>query len=287
MDIEKEIIQADKELEKDLKEVEKILFDSTIDFLVDFIESGKKLTLDKRKLAGLKSKIDKVIQSSKYQKSIEKYLSKYDLVDKVNTEWYSKNKYRIDKVIADSEILKEIKLQSYENLLSKEAISENLAKPILQQLRKDIIMGSTFETAKQNLLSVTEGNEFIRRYAGQIARDSLSQYDGELNNQVREKFNLTKFYYIGSEIETSRPVCRHMKDKKEWTLDELKVVLDEYCPNGIPSEKTEVIETRNAKGERVKKSVKKGSGMIEGTNVSNFAMLRGGYECRHRVQFFK
>ena len=267
--------------------MQKILFDASIDFIVDFREAGGKLKLDKRKLAALQSKVDKVIKSSKYQANIEKYLKKYDLIDKLNTEWYKDNKLRIDRVIADSEILKEIKLQTFDNLLSNEAIEVNLVKPIVQQLRKDIILGSTYETAKQNLQTLVVDNELINRYAGQIATDALNQYDGELNNQVREKFKLTKFYYIGSEIETSRPVCRHMKDKKEWTLDELKVVLDEYCPNGIPSEKTEVIETTDAKGNRVKRSVKKGSGMIEGTNVNNFGMLRGGYQCRHRVQFFK
>jgi hypothetical protein len=287
MSIEREIIKADEELQKDLKDLQKELFNASIDFIVDFREAGGVLKLDKKKLASLQSKVDKVIASSKYQKNIEKYLDKYDLIDKLNTEWYAENKLRIDRVIADSEILKEIKLQTFDNLLSKEAIDVNLVKPIVQQLRKDIILGSTYESAKQNLQTLVVDNELINRYAGQIATDALNQYDGELNNQVKEKFNLTKFYYIGSEIETSRPFCRHMKEKKEWTIDELKVALKEYCPNGIPSEKTETIETTDAKGKSVKRSVKKGGGMIEGTNVDNFSMLRGGYQCRHRVQWIK
>lgn len=286
MDIEKEILDAEKELDKGLDEVNKYIHDNTIDFMVSFLEEGNKLKLNTKKLAALKTKLEKLISSSKYDWVVTRYLKKYDLIDKLNTEWYAKNKYRIDKVIG-SEILKEYRNQAVENLLSKGAIDEHLVKPILQQVRKDIILGTSYENAKNNLKILFEENKVVSNYAGQVAKDSINQYDGELNNQVRIKFKLTHFRYIGSEIETSRPFCRHMKDQGEWSVDELQSVLDEFCPNGVPSDVRTTIQTTDSKGKKVTKSVAKGGGMIEGTNVDNFASLRGGYNCRHRVLFFK
>ena len=57
--------------------------------------------------------------------------------------------------------------------------------------------------------------------------------------------------------------------------------MDEYCPNGQPSKKKIEYETVNG----VIRTLQKGSGMIDGTIVSNFPVHRGGYRCRHEVKF--
>jgi hypothetical protein len=113
-----------------------------------------------------------------------------------------------------------------------------------------------------------------------VAKDAIMQYDGLIQEELRQKFKPTSGRYIGSLIEDSRPFCDHMKDKfanRPVSITQLQTALDEFCPNGQPSQSKITFETVN--GET--KSQAKGSGMIQGTNIQNFPSLRGGYNCRH------
>ena len=107
----------------------------------------------------------------------------------------------------------------------------------------------------------------LTRYVRQVATDALFQYDGALNEDIKKEFGFTKFRYLGSLVEDSRPFCEHMKSLGGVIdIEQLKIALDDFCPNGEPK-----------KG--------KGDGMIKGTTVANFSINRGGYNCGHRVRW--
>lgn len=94
----------------------------------------------------------------------------------------------------------------------------------------------------------------LQAYAGQIARDSMFQYSGVLQDKVAEKHELTKFIYVGGVIQDSRPLCRHLVGlKRKIDISEIPKLLIQY-PEGT----------------------------FKDTTKANFYVYRGGYNCRHQ-----
>ena len=192
---------------------------------------------------------------------------------------FRSNKLSVENYLIKNKYLTELKNQAIENLKSSGTIYQEITKPVEQVMRLSIIRGISYQDAKDQL----SGNlGKLESYVKTITKDTLNTYDGAINNEIKERYKLETMIYVGSLIETSRPICLHLKEKSRWTKDELKSVLDEYCPNGVPSEKTIMIQ----QGDKEVR-MKKGSGMIEGTNVDNFTVNRGGYGCRHLARWIK
>lgn len=94
----------------------------------------------------------------------------------------------------------------------------------------------------------------LQKYATQVARDSLYQYQGTVQDTIQSRYDLTAGIYVGSIIEDSRPFCRHLVGlKRTIDIDEIPALLKQY-PQGL----------------------------IPGTNADNFPIYRGGYSCRHQ-----
>lgn len=53
----------------------------------------------------------------------------------------------------------------------------------------------------------------MRRYAGQIAQDSLMQFDGQFTLYKGKEAGITKFQYVGTNITTTRDFCRRYLDR--------------------------------------------------------------------------
>jgi len=146
-------------------------------------------------------------------------------------------------------------------------------------------LNKTYQETADLLKRQLVDKPLLIRHVDQVAFDALRQYNGAINDEVRKTYNLKHFFYIGSEIETTRPVCDHIRDnyKGAISIDQLKVILDEFCPNGIPSDVSITYETVNG----VKRTAKKGAGMYDGTTVDNFCQNCGGNRCRHEVKWVR
>ena len=88
----------------------------------------------------------------------------------------------------------------------------------------------------------------LRRYAGQIAHDSVMQYHGQFTVAKAKDAGLTHFRYTGTLVRDSRPFCRDMVNK---TLTE-----------------KEIRDTWNNQG-------------WQGKSTGDPFIVRGGYRCRH------
>ena len=53
----------------------------------------------------------------------------------------------------------------------------------------------------------------MRRYAGQIAQDSLMQFDGQFTLYKGKEAGITKYQYVGTNITTTRDFCRRYLDR--------------------------------------------------------------------------
>lgn len=102
----------------------------------------------------------------------------------------------------------------------------------------------------------------LQKYAVQVARDSLFQWQGTIQDTIGKRYDLTDFIYVGDIIEDSRPLCRHLvemqKKQKTISLDEIPALVKQFPQGTIP-----------------------------GTNKENFPVYRGGRNCRHTVMMVR
>lgn len=165
--------------------------------------------------------------------------------------------------------LNEIKGLSQEQLiydLTESGIKANVIEVIESTLIDNVKTGNSFGKMSQQVAELldnetTKSGGKLSAYSKQIVTDSLYQYAGNYDKMVSQSYKSQWYRYVGSEIDTTRPLCAALVDK-EWIHEsELKGIV-----NG------------RVDGKQV--SV---AGQNPSTTASNFIVYRGGYNCRHRL----
>jgi hypothetical protein len=149
--------------------------------------------------------------------------------------------------------------------LTGSGVNANFVEPVRQGLFQNIAAGTTKSDLEQYLTNYIVGNPNVdglySRYVKQVSRDALNQFDGQVNSRIAEEFDLDAFRYVGSLIDDSRSQCIRWVKKRILQKSDLESEIGWASNNG--------------------------SGMIAGTNAENFAVFRGGYNCRHSAIPFK
>ena len=267
------------ELDDLFKEVRKVQRD-TFKEAVDFYIAEKNKTLDKTflqrgSLAATavnrfeKRMSDAIERNAGYKSEIRKYMTNFDKMDSLNKKIHKGlNKVDISGVIklankqkrelvggVAEKVVGEIH-RFPQNMLGDE-MREQFTKPVKKLLYENIMQGKSQTSAKNALHDFIVGKKDkigqLERWSGQIARDTLSQYDGAVNDMVRKEFDLNGYKYIGSLVRDSRPQCVRWKRMKEIPIE----ILPQELAN--PTNR----------------------GQIPGTTKDNFATYRGGWNCSH------
>jgi hypothetical protein len=142
----------------------------------------------------------------------------------------------------DSQFIQPIKNAIFANVASEARIRE------LEKTLRELIISTTIDSR-------------LKKYVSLVARDSINQFDGQINSFIAKKYNLNAYRYVGSLIVDSRPQCVRWK-------------------------KMSVIPNFQLKNE-IAWAAKYGTGLIPGTTPDTFAVYRGGYNCRHSAIPFK
>lgn len=270
-----------------LQKFEEQLYNKLIVFLAQITHGGT-LSATPAQLAQLNNAIVNWTKELGYADIVDAYLKGLDDVDRENIRYYGSqtNKrtlQRIQNEAINSPLTAEYRRQVSDNLRSTGAKAAIVDK-IDEVLRLQAIRGMTFDQAAlelKALVTTTEGGAGIaERHFKQVAVDAISQYDGVIQERLADRFQPKAGRYLASVIETTRPVCDHIKERFGnglITREQLRSILNEYCPDGNPSQEKITYDTVNG----VQRTAKKGAGMIEGTTLENFAVNRGGYQCRH------
>ena len=141
----------------------------------------------------------------------------------------------------------------------------------VEQAKQVLIQSATFgysiqesEKLLRKRIKTTYNNDsYFLRYATQVARDSISEYQGQINQMYAKEFDFKYIRYIGSLVKDSRPLCKHL--------------IHTYGTKPIPV--TELNKTLKKYGGS--KSLSKG--MKPNTSIENFCIVRGGYNCMHEA----
>lgn len=252
-----------------LEGIEKRLYKATREHLLKLNKTGGKFDFDEEDILTI-AQLDKVLidelQRSDYPGAVRKYLQDFDLVTDYNAELHE----RFNDI--DPEELKNLvdpfKQQTVEDTLqglTGSGVSTQFVEPVRQELFKNIVAGENATDIEATLRRMIEGDADtlggLSRYVGQVTRDALNQYDGQINAKIADEFGLDAYQYVGSLIEDSRPQCVRWVGKNVLLKEELESEINWANSNG--------------------------SGMIPGTTPQNFAIFRGGYNCRHSAIPFK
>lgn len=231
--------------------------------------SGGKIEFDDTNI-DIVSQVDRTIidaiQSSEMPSAIAEFLRDFDTIKKFN--------FDIQKDVNDlsqSELedlispVQKTAVQTTLDGLTGSGMNANFVEPVRQGLFQNIAAGTTKSDLEQYLtnyiLGTPEVDGLYSRYVKQVSRDALNQFDGQVNSRIAEEFDLDAFRYVGSLIDDSRPQCIRWVNKRILQKADLESEIGWASNNG--------------------------SGMIKGTNAENFAVFRGGYNCRHSAIPFK
>lgn len=251
-----------------------------------------KVKIKKEDLAGLEDALYKEVKDSEYQLQLIKYLALFDQLSRSISEQQSEiNQLKVDEVQAlwaQSDLNSNI-MDKVVYSLGKQGIKEVFVKGLADAVRDTNFFNLDTDSAVERLRKFVVEDEYTKRYLEQTVFDALSQYQGAMNNQIRIAYGFKRMQYFTGLIETSRPICRHLKadPDKLYTEEELKAVLEEFCPKGHPSEtlvkgKRKYVD-KDGNVTFKEAMVKKGSGMIDPTTFENFYQVRGGWRCRHEA----
>ena len=277
------ILKGDNTLFKVGDTLDKKIYARILKFISQNSNYGK-VSIDKKELAILDDIILKEIRDSRYNVEINNYFKLFnELENAISKEQSEINNIKASKIkeLWNDSAQKQFIIEKTVYDLGVNGIKDVFVKSISEVIRDANFFNLDLESAENKLRKLLVEDKYTERYVRQTTLDTLSQYDGAINNEVRVVYDLQIMKYITNTIETSRPICVHIHDVLGGSITEkqLKETLGIYCPKGTPS-KSEITYKVHT-GEE--KTAKKGSGMIDGTIFENFTQLKGGYGCRHRA----
>lgn len=260
----------EKKFLKSVKDAEETLYKEIIKlFEVVDITNGKLKNSDKAKafLLSLDKRITDALYNSPYRSGVSGLLKSFDSIAQNNIDLQSALN---GKNIAFSQIngIKQIEANNTLDRLMGNGINNNFIAPIRETLYRNILVGSTVDETqaaiKDYIISTPEKDSKLLRYADQIGRDSVMQFDGAVQQNIGSELGLTDYVYTGSIIIDSRGQCIHWANKVYLKGSDLKNEIDKALNN------------KWLGGKRC-------SGMNPSCTVSTFSIYRGGYRCRHRA----
>lgn len=252
-----------------VKKIEASLFEELISLFNSVnLTEGKLSNSQKAEefLASLDVRINSKLKSSGYYEAVGKFTKDFDLIGKNIQNMHS---FYNDINITDSQILpfKRIEVNNTIDKLLGSGLSKDFINPVRQSLYRNVLFGATIEETEKNLrdyvISTGDKDSKLMRYVKQVSRDSISQFDGSVQQAIGMELKLDAKRYVGSLIEDSRAQCIKWVEMRVIPLEELQSEINWALRNG----------TYN--GQRA-------SGMNPETSVNTFDIYRGGYNCRHR-----
>ena len=253
-----------KEYQPALTEIEKKLFNDLI-VLIGSINFTEMADVD---VANLVAEIDKIyeiaINNPNFVNDTRLFLKNFDKVRekalemhkevsdlKYTPEFYD-NLNRQQKFLVDKTMygLKQGGLKKY--------FVEDAKQIILEAAELGYSAKQVERRLRDRLLSSPSKDSYYMRYATQLSRDSINQYNGQINQMVQDEYKMDMIRYVGSLVDDSRPFCKHVRKdlKGRIKISELDELLNRY---------------------------EKSPGLMPDTDSGNFLIVRGGWNCRHEA----
>jgi hypothetical protein len=196
--------------------------------------------------------------------SIDSEISKF----LVNFDEIGENVRRIHRQLSDVGVAESLVNQQKQFAIDRTVyslreanVSLRFIDPVKRVLYQRVTTGASLLDTERELRNMIRGaageKGILERWVGQVARDSINQYEGSIHTAVKNEFNFQALRYVNSLVSDSRSQCRRWVNMGRIEFADL------------PQE--------------IQWAYNNGKGMIPDTMTDNFLINRGGYNCRHRA----
>lgn len=235
-------------------------------------------TIDNYKiLSELRTRLERVVFTTEYKSAAKKLLKSFDEINKVTTDYFAT--FATSPTATTQDILKILRHESVNRTalyLGESGVSINVISKVHEILQTNITSGGSYAQMQTEMKAFIQGDAenlgAFNKYANTFVVDGVNTYARTYQTLLTEDLDIEWYMYVGSLLETSRPWCKHMVDKKYIHKSELSTVLHdnidgvEICSAEIPC---------NSK-------TKLPSGMKKDTTVNNLLVNAGGWNCGHK-----
>jgi hypothetical protein len=216
----------------------------------DMAENLKKLVKINAQLKGL-------LMETGYNKEVSTYIGHFKESQKAINTYYSTI---ISSYEPSSDLFAQIRKANVDTTVESligAGIDSNYIEPIKKILRDVVVGNGDYARLSKSLKSFIVGDDNIsprlKSYAGQVADDSIRQFQANYLKAVSDDLGLEHYLYRGTAISDTREFCQE-RHGHFYTKEEV-----ESWPNHP------------------------WKGMVKGTNSVTIYTYRGGYRCRHSI----
>lgn len=282
-DILEKINESISNMNKRIPSIQKDIYDSLQEDLRGLdLQSGKiKATVKNLSLINsIKNKLNRIILTPEYKSKVKEFATSFNEITTLQNDYWR----TIDKTFKPKPLLKAIREQAIGDTVAKlteSGIGANIADPIADILRTNITTGGSYKDLTAQLresLINTQTPGTMEKYISQITTDAVNQYSNQYTQIVSSDLGYEWFKYDNTDILTTRHFCDAMTDRTYFHISEVPALLR--------GEGLTYLNKKTGKREPVMIYEKTGlpSGMIPGTDASNFFIRRGGYRCGHSIR---
>lgn len=248
----------------DLSKAFKGLELSLLKRILSFLKKHRTKRPTKKQLSAINTKLNQLINREVLLPSVSKYLKNFDKVEAISKKILQKG---TDLDLKDFNLTDEKKLFIKEirnGLLNNGVLRHKLRDPISNILYRYATTNISLEDVEDELRRTLPAN--MERHVRTIARESLSRFDGFINQKVVTEFKLDGFSIVGSLIRTSERQCVEMV--RETGKLGAFAVNGKYRISDLP--------------EIVRILKREYPGVYKGLTAENFFIYRNHWGCRHQ-----
>jgi len=227
-------------------------------------------------IAKIKQRLNEVILDGKYYKELDKVVSTYDQITKLQNAYFTSmvGEFTVPVVLA------EVQKQSMEIIIEsmgKEGMNAGVINRVRDILNKNVTTGGKIddfiEEVRIYLNDTPDGDGALKKYSKQIVTDALNQYSAQYHQLISDDLGFKFYKYVGTLVKDSREFCKKIIEAKKGCMPVIHI-----------SQFSELLAGRIC-GEQIHINKKSGlpDGLIKGTNTSNIFVNRGGWQCGHQI----
>lgn len=232
----------------------------------------------------IKAKLGRLILNDDYRKEVKAFIKAFNEVTKLQNDYWR----TVEPTFKPRALLKAIRVQAINDTVEQmtTTLQANISDQLTSILRNNITAGGSYaELADQMrtmLNNTPESKGIIDRYVKTVTTTSINQFSRQYTSIVSSDLGYTWYRYSNTEIKTSRGFCQAMvENHRFFHISQVPELLEgKYL-----GRRMEYVD--NITGERRKVEIYRKTGLpegfIEGTNVANFFINAGGWNCGHSI----
>lgn len=180
--------------------------------IFDWLKANTGANSNLRTLSKLNKELKSLITAKMFQTPVKGLLKDFDQVEKISKKILeSENGLDLKDFNLSAE--KQLTIEEISTGLLNDAMLEaNLRTPLKKMLYRYVTTGLPINKAEAELrsyiLTDKESLGFAERYVKVLTMESLSRFDGTINQRVATEYKLDGFRIVGSNIKTTEPQCR-------------------------------------------------------------------------------